>query len=223
MISSGVYRSVFAAAIASVTMIGAAHSAIIISEVHPSGSGSGTYNADWFELTNTGSTSVSISGWKIDDNSNAFGTAVALRGVTSIAAGQSVVFIEGNTSGSNDATLAASFISAWFGGSAPAGFAIGGYGGSGVGLSSSADAVNIFDAGGTLITRVEFGAATAKVSFDNAAGLSGPISQLSVVGVNGAFTSAVGGEVGSPGAIPAPASLALAGLGVLAAGRRRRA
>ena len=52
------------------------------------------YAADWFEVTNTGTTAVDITGWKIDDNSNAFGSAVALRGVTSIAAGKSAVFFE---------------------------------------------------------------------------------------------------------------------------------
>ena len=51
----------------------------------------------------------------MDGNSNLFSAAVALRGVTSIAAGQSVVFIEGSTSGSGDATLNASFKAAWFG------------------------------------------------------------------------------------------------------------
>jgi P pilus assembly chaperone PapD len=62
-----------------------AHASIIISEVNPTGSSTTTYAADWFELTNTGAYAVDISGWKMDDNSNAFASAVALRGVTSIA------------------------------------------------------------------------------------------------------------------------------------------
>src|SRR5262249_33858367 len=83
-----------------------ARAAIIISEVEPSGSSavSNTYNADWFELTNTGASAVNITGWKMDDNSHTFANAVALRGVTSIAPGQTVVFVEGLADGSTDAT-----------------------------------------------------------------------------------------------------------------------
>ena len=66
---------------------------VAITEVSPTGS-SASYGADWFELTNTGSSALDITGWKMDDNSNSFAASVALRGVTSIAAGQSVVFLE---------------------------------------------------------------------------------------------------------------------------------
>ena len=52
------------------------------------------------------------------------------------------------------------------------------------------------------ITGVTFGASTTYFTFDNAAGVSGAISALSVAGVNGAFTA--GGMTGSPGAIAAP-------------------
>lgn len=210
---------------ASVVMAASAASAdILITEVDPTGSSTSTYAADWFELTNTGASAVDISGWKMDDNSNAFANAVALRGLTSVNPGQSVIFIEGNTSGSNDATVQASFINAWFGGTAPAGFAIGGYGGSGVGLSSGGDAVNIFDGSGSLQAKVTFGSATSNVSFDNAAGLNDTtISLLSVVGTNGAFSN--GSEIGSPGTIanvPEPATFALAGLSLLGLAVRRR-
>jgi len=185
-----------------------ARAAIVITEVHPTGSANASYGADWFELTNTGAAAVDITGWRMDDNSNSFASSVALRGVTSIAPGQSVIFAEGNASGSNDPTIQANFITAWFGGAAPIGFTMGGYGGSGVGLSSSGDAVNIFDSVGNLIARVDFGASTLGTTFDNAAGLTGTISTLSVAGVNGAFVSPVG-EIGSPGVVPEPASAAL--------------
>jgi hypothetical protein len=86
-----------------------------------------------------------------------------------------------------------------------------------VGLSQSADAVNIFNASGTLITRVDFGAASTGISFDNALGLNNvTLTQLSAAGVNGAFTSPTG-EVGSPAAVPEPSTYA-AILGGLALG-----
>lgn len=139
------------------------------------------------------------------DSSNAFASALAFRGVTSIDPGESIVFIEGNTSGTTDAAGQASFINSWFGGSAPLGFTIGGYGGSGIGLGTGGDGINIFDSTGTPQASVSFGAATDGVTFDNSALVNnGMISQLSIVGTNGAFASSIG-EVGSPGkVIPEP-------------------
>ncbi|MGK2877661.1 MAG: lamin tail domain-containing protein [Solirubrobacterales bacterium] len=169
---------------------------IKVTEVSPSSSSNGAYLADWFELTNTGGVAVDLTGWKFDDGSAAFATAVALSGVTSIAPGQSVIFIEG------DAAKANAFKTAWFGEYLPDGFAIGTYSGSGIGLSSSGDQVNIFTADGTLVTGVAFGA-SSPASFDNAAGVgaSAPplptLTTFSVVGTNGAFTA--GTETGSPG------------------------
>jgi hypothetical protein len=204
------------------------HAAIIISEAAPYASGNAAYAADWFELTNTGATAVNISGWKMDDNSNSFGSSVALSGVSSLAAGQSAVFLEGLADGSNFATIDAGFRSAWFGAGAPAGLLIGNYGGAGVSLSTSTDAVNIFDAAGALVTRVDFGASTAGVSFDNAAGLNNvTLSKLSAIGVNGAFKSFDAAEIGSPGsiaAVPEPETylMLLAGLASLMWVRRAR-
>ncbi|MCV2362774.1 lamin tail domain-containing protein [Paucibacter sp. DJ1R-11] len=194
-----------------------------ITEVSAWSSGNSAYGADWFELTNFGNSALSLVGWTMDDNSN--GTAkVALTGITSIGAGESVIFTE--------KAVTASFLNTWFAALAPAGLQIGLYVGAGVGLSTGGDAVNVFDASGTLKARVEFGASSTAAplrTFDNAAGLNNsPISQLSVVGVNGAFLSADGQEIGSPGliaaAVPEPESYALmlAGLGLLAAVARKR-
>ena len=68
--------------------------AAFISEVQPAGSGNLTYAADWFEVTNPGPTDLDITGWRMDDNSNLFGNSVALRGLTSVPAGESAVFFE---------------------------------------------------------------------------------------------------------------------------------
>ncbi|WP_320669989.1 SdiA-regulated domain-containing protein [Patulibacter defluvii] len=184
-----------------------AGASLIVSEVSPWSSGDSPYAADWWELTNTGATTIDLTGWKVDDSSAAFGSAVDLHGVTTLPPGQSAVFVEG------DAATVAAFKSAWFGASPPAGLRVGSYSGSGIGLSTSGDQVNVFDAEGTRLTGVGFGPATTGRTFDNAAGLgsaSSPvptIATLSSDGQNGAFT--VGGETGSPGTAPVATPVAV--------------
>ena len=177
-------------------------SPIIISEVAPWSSSNSPVAADWFEVTNTSSSAINITGWKFDDNSNAFASSVALNGITSIAAGESVIFLETAT----PATTIPSFKNIWFGANPPAALQIGSYTGSGVGLSTAGDAVNLFDASGILQANVIFGTSPAGPkfpTFNNAAGLnSTTISQLSVKGVNGAFAAVSDTmEIGSPGTI----------------------
>jgi hypothetical protein len=199
---------------------------IVITEVNPTGSSS-TYAADWFELTNTDTDSINIAGWKVDDSSRAFATALDLRGITSIAPGQSVIFAE-TASTTTDTDVKTAFKAAWFGVNVPAGFAMGNYGGSGIGLSSGGDEVNIFDSAGNRITGVSFAAATLGTTFDNFAGVGGitdpppAISTLSVTGTHGAFV-ATNSEIGSPGVVPEPAALGVVAIAALGMFRRRRA
>lgn len=231
-----VFKSVLCLLLVAAGTMGTAQAQIAITEVDPTGSstGSSSYNFDWFELTNLGSAPVNIDGWKMDDDSGndsgsghsaaaAVGLVVSNGGSTLLQPGQSVVFGESSSAG----TALTAFVKAWFGGTAPAGFTFGTYSGSGVGLGSGGDAVNIFNAAGDWITGVTFGAASSTRTFDNAAGVTGAISTLSMAGINGAFAG-TDGRVGSPGSIstvPLPAGIWLlgSGLGLLGAMRRRRA
>src|SRR5262249_23444015 len=132
--------------------------AVVISEVDPAGSGtgSGSYNADWFEGANTGPGAVHLTGWKMDDNSNSFASSVPLHGLTTLPAGKSAIFLE--DTGGNDTTIINAFSSAWYGAATPpASLLFGFYGGSGVGLSQTSDAVNLFDSTGSLQANVSFG------------------------------------------------------------------
>jgi hypothetical protein len=199
-----------------------------ITEVAPYASGNTPFGADWIELTNFGSSALTIDGWRLDDNSNSFAASVPMLGISSIAPGESVIFLE------CAAGCAAinGFRNYW--GAPVAGLQIGTYSGAGVGLGTGGDAVNIFDSTGQVLARVSFGASTVGRTFDNSAGLDNVvITALSALGTNGAFQSvgslsggATGLDIGSPGvsAIPEPATLALwlAGLagGGLAARRR---
>jgi len=238
-------------AVAAVLAIGNAMAAsdIVITEVDPAGSGTGSssYNNDWFELTNLGTTAQDITGWSMLDNHAASNTttpysgtisignssgSVLLSGITSIGAGQTVVFLDA-TGVTSTAAEIAKFEAAWFGASVPANFTIGTYatgtGQSAVGLSATSDMVNIFSGSATnsaLVASVAFGTDTGGGTFDNTVGLNNTtLTTKSVVGVNGAFASATGGEIGSPGvvvAVPEADGLALAfvGLGALFALRR---
>lgn len=227
-ITSLLVAAVFSAAFAASTQ-----AQVRITEVAAWSSSITAVGADWFEVTNFGSTAASLVGWKVDDNSFSFSAAVALNGISSLAPGESAIFIESNAT-NPAATVTANFITNWFGGSAPAGFQIGTYSGSGVGLGTGGDGVILFDAAGVEQTRVSWTSTTTVspyATLENAAGQNNiALSTASVSGVNGAFTVTHGaiGEIGSPGqiaAVPEPEALAflLAGLAFGAVARRRRA
>jgi len=188
---------------------------------------------DWIELTNLGNVAADITGWKVDDSS--YGTPstaiLALNGITSIAAGESVVFFEtpaANLTGAWSTDLT-NFRNFWGGLS---GVQVGYYGGSGIGLSSGGDGAVIFNASGAEATsRVSFSTATTGTSFnfvyDAAGAQTSAANALSVAGAYGATTvSAAWGGTGTavsntagPGTIvtvPEPSSTALIGLGTIA-------
>jgi hypothetical protein len=206
-----------------------AQSLIRVTEAMSSSGTGGT--PDWIELTNLGNTAANINGWKVDDSSRAFGTSLLLNGITSIAAGESVVFFEtpaANLTGAW-ATDLTNFRNFWGGLS---GIQVGYYGGSGIGLSSAGDGMIVFNSSGIEQTAyVSFAAATAGTSFnfvyDASGGLTSAANALSVAGEYGATTvSAAWGGTGTainntagPGTIttvPEPSSSALLGLGTIA-------
>lgn len=193
---------------------------VIVSEVAPWSSGNSTLGSDWFEITNSGSSAVDLTGWKVDDNSASFASGIALTGVSSIGAGESVIFIE-VSGGQTAAGQIAAFKSLWFGGSVPAGIQIGTYSGSGIGLGAGGDAVNIYNGSGLLQASVSFGSSPSAApfaTFDNGLGASGAIATLSATGTRGAFVAAgSANEVGSPGTVggvPAPVNHAPTAIGL---------
>jgi hypothetical protein len=213
---------------------------IRITEVMSSSGTGGT--ADWFEVTNFDlNNPVDITGWRMDDNTFSFANSVALNGITSIGAGETVVFLESADPGTDIPT----FRTVW--GPAAATIGIGSYTGSGVGFSSNGDGVVVFDAGGTEQTpQTSFGAATTGSSFFwgyNASGnfdtygsaSSGVVSTVGLIAGTSSdqdtYTTTLGllSNTGSPGtainAVPEPSTyalLALGGAGFAAYRLRRR-
>jgi len=172
----------------------------------------------------------------LSGSNKTFGAAaLTLAGASqSLAPGQSAIFLESSASAANSSAIISSFEAAWFGSSAPANLAVGTYNdGTNYGLSQTADMVNIFNgstSSAALMASVAVGAdsGTPIATFDNAAGLNNAtLSQKSVVGVNGAFLSATGQEIGSPGTVSPvplpPTSLLLAsGLALFGLASRRK-
>ena len=151
-----------------------------------------TGTPDWFELTNIGSTAIDITGWKVDDSSYAFASALPLSGVISIPAGKSVIFIETTTS---ETTIAA-FKAFW--GTSVDNVTFGTYTGSGIGLSSGGDGIVIFDASGAEITpRVTIPSATATPgkSFYFSYNSSGIIVDNGVLSSVGTITGSLSNQV----------------------------
>ena len=171
-----------------------------------SGNSAASLRVDWFEVTNIGTATANIAGWKVDDDSRSFNNALDLTGITSIAPGESVIFMET----ADIAGKSAAFKTLWFGANPPANLKIGSYSGGGVGLSTGGDEVDLFNTAGAIQAGVVFGASPTGPfpTFDNSAGLNNAtISLLSAAGIRGAFVAANDtDEIGSPGTIGAAPS-----------------
>lgn len=194
---------------------------IRITEVMSSSNGLGSPTPDWIEVTNYGSTAVSLANWRMDDGSFNFAVSAALNGISSIGAGESVIFIE-----SAGGAGIAGFRSHWGGLS---GIQVGYYSGSGLGFSSGGDGACLFDSTNAILSQVSFGAATSGSSFFygwTAGALdpayNGVVSTVGTIGTQIGFTST--GDTGSIGTaigVPAPGALALLAVAGFA-GRRSR-
>lgn len=153
-------------------------------------------HADWWELTNLDDFSVNLRGYRFDDSSDTRAAAFTLPTDLVIEPGESVVFVEGMTP--------AAFRRWWGESQLPPGLKIVSYSGSGLGLSSLGDAVNLWNAAAEedtdKVASAVFSTAPAGVSFgyDPATRWFG---DLSVPGVNGGIVAAELGDIGSPGMI----------------------
>ncbi len=172
--------------------------------------------ADWFEVVNTGNSTIDLGEFAYEDDSAVSSGQSAIASLV-LGAGQVAIVLA-----DADASDISEFQNLWnYSG------LITHTNGDGGGLSQGGDVVNIIN---ILSQDIE-----ASVVFPNTGGafasvdFTGANPFLSVIGVNGAYESNVFGDVGeertliaSPGTIPAPGAVALLGLGGLVGARRRR-
>jgi len=163
--------------------------------------GSTANHGDWFELSNLGDFAVSLKNFRMDDSSALLASSVLITNDTTIAPGESVICIE--VTGTNTPDTQIADFRTWWGLSNSTPQVIT-YSGANVGLSATADGVTVWNAAASAdadtINSVTIGASTRGVSFTaDANGLNFDGAMLSVAGVNGAYASPVGGDIGSPG------------------------
>jgi predicted extracellular nuclease len=209
---------------------------LLITEINSNAS-----EGDFWELTNLGSTSVNLFtgstpwSWNDDHYTN---NPIAIPLGTTIAAGESVVFLAGG------ATDTASFIAAWGLGSSVQVF--GDANSQGLGKN---DAIYLFDASGAVVTSLLYskndftlsdgslslgghaGAAAGgsdndSLIWDPTSGSDSPRYTFANGSNFGSFNAVTGDGVGSPGfavaSVPEPSTLAIAGLGLAACWQFRR-
>lgn len=174
-------------------------------------------NGEFVEITNIGSSPISMTGWSFDDDSRLPGV-LDLSSFGVLAVGESAIITD---------VLASDFRAAW--GLAPSVKIIG----SNTANLGRNDEINIFN-GTTLVDRLTYGDQNfpGTIRTQNRSGITTPANWgannvagwfFSTVGDAYGSRTSVGGDVGSPGNIPAAGPLALCGVacGVMARRRRR--
>ena len=166
----------------------------VMSSEAKSVNGSTLATSDWWELSNFGNFSVNLQGWRFDDDHDSFSDADTITNAVTIAPGESIVLVEAMT--------ADDFRTWWGPQNLPAKLQIITY--PSIGFSSSSDAIYLWNAAATAVTdtvaNVTFATATRGVSFGYNP-VANTFGALSVAGQSGAFTAAVNGDLGSPGAV----------------------
>lgn len=165
-----------------------AQAALVITEAMSSSAPTAT--SDWFELTNTGTAPVDLAGYKFDDDSHDVAQGSWLAGISSIAPGESVVFL----TQTNTSAAIAAFKTRW--GTAFDNVRVGTYSGGSIGFGGSGDAVYVFDASSVELTGQTFGSATTGTTFrwDTNATTA---TNSTAGDAHGSVTS--NGDTGSPG------------------------
>ncbi|MFA5251063.1 MAG: lamin tail domain-containing protein [Phycisphaerae bacterium] len=175
-------------------------------------------NGEFVEFTNLGSTAIDLTGWSYTDSSRVAGH-VSLSAFGTVAIGESVILTE---------TAIETFRTAW---NLSSSVKI--IGGNLTDNLSRSDEINIYDSSNALVDRLTFDDATGKGPRTENKSCSIPASDyglttasstwvLSSVGDQYGSWKSSGNDIGTPGVVPEPATMAIFGLGALILGSRRK-
>ncbi len=203
-----------------------ANASLKITEVFPGNSGDNNATDDWIEITNFGDTAWDLETNPIyyDDSENASLDAKKLKGISSISAGESVVFVFGTDELDEFQSIWGREVSA-------------GYAKNGAGLSQGGEGVYLYttnDEDVPSFLSVTYPALPDEFLTTMVSDADGNWDNNNIIfaqiGVLGGYASAEfeinDGEnatlIGSPGYVPEPASISLFAAAGLAALRRRK-
>ncbi len=185
----------------------------LITEVHSTGS---SEFQDWWELTSFDSRPFNLKGYRFDDDSQSLSAAIIITNDVVIHPGESIVLVETTSARPMDP---ARFRHWWGTDNLPPHVKVVVYSGSGIGLSSTGDALYLWNAAATansdFICGVTFGAAPASprrtfVYNVDLPGQQTPLPGLLILvstqGVNGAWVAS-NGDIGSPARVIEPVLL----------------
>jgi hypothetical protein len=177
-----------------------------ITEVMSSEATGAERTEDWWELSNFGSDTNDLSGWRFNDSTGDLGDAFTIPQGTLIRPGESIVFVE---------RLTPDEFRAWWGETnVPPGTQIIRYVGDALSFNAVRDQLRVWDNVTTdpaaTALQVDLGPATTGVSFTRDP-VSGELVN-SVLGVNGAFQAVSGPDTGSPGLYVTNAGVRLEGI-----------
>jgi hypothetical protein len=194
-----------------------ANAALVITEVlsatsHPGGAA----NGDWWELLNTGESTVNLLGYFWNDDNKLTGTRRVFPGV-SIAPNEIILVVD------EPSANIVSFKSAWGLAAEMQVLSSNDITGGFAGLGANGDEVNLYSPSESLVASVAFGTATTGSTF--AWDRNGNSLGISAAGQNGAYVAlnngaaGAGSDIASPGyVVPEPATwLMLATAAVMAA------
>ncbi len=164
-------------------------------------------HADWWELSNYGTTSVDLTGWIFNDTTGGTTNGAVILPALILGPGESAIFVEG---------LEPSQFRSWWGPNLMETVTVVTYTATSIGLSSTGDGIRLWrsgsDSSASPVVTVDFGASGTNTQSFVPDSLTGLMTARSAIGKGGAWASNETADGGSPGVKPASIPLSVLSL-----------